>query len=270
MKDLLYGTFSLLAVWRFLASLPEPLQTRGPDAHLASRDGSALWNYWLATVFFMLAMLSKPTAVILPLVALPLVWLRWGHVPSLARKRLLICGAARNPVYHHRQVGTAGSPHTWDCNLAAAARGRRRPGVLPLQNRLAQDPARLLWAESCIRPAARLYLVDMDRSHGVDGRSLDQSPALSLRVRGNLYLRCRPTSGARVRQLQLRVFFNRRRSLSLPVHVWRGGDCRRSARAVAGQIRPRRYCGPGASRGTQRPASPLLARFADALRACSR
>jgi len=79
-KDLLYGMFGLLAVWRFLVSLG---RTDEPTETAADRTG-AIWNFSFATLCFVLAMLSKPTAVVLPLVALPLVWLQHRTVPLRA------------------------------------------------------------------------------------------------------------------------------------------------------------------------------------------
>ncbi|MGD0141198.1 MAG: hypothetical protein ABSD28_20255 [Tepidisphaeraceae bacterium] len=53
MKDLLSGFFALLSIWRYLVALESPKARRRK-------------NYWLATVFFIMAMLSKPSAVIVP------------------------------------------------------------------------------------------------------------------------------------------------------------------------------------------------------------
>jgi tetratricopeptide (TPR) repeat protein len=83
-KDLLYGTFALLAIWRLLVSLDSPADALEPDA---SR-GRSLRNYLAATLFFLLAMFSKPTAVSVPLVALPLVWMQCRSVPPRAWYRL--------------------------------------------------------------------------------------------------------------------------------------------------------------------------------------
>jgi hypothetical protein len=53
MKDLLSGFFALLSIWRYLAALESTKPKR--------------WeNYWLSTIFFVLAMLSKPSTVIVP------------------------------------------------------------------------------------------------------------------------------------------------------------------------------------------------------------
>ncbi|MGD0769001.1 MAG: hypothetical protein ABSB42_12520 [Tepidisphaeraceae bacterium] len=57
MKDLLSGFFALLSIWRYLAALESPKAGRRR-------------NYWLATMFFAAALLSKPsTVVVLAIVA---------------------------------------------------------------------------------------------------------------------------------------------------------------------------------------------------------
>jgi Flp pilus assembly protein TadD len=75
-KDLLYGTFGLLAIWGLLVSLDSPSDSSEPTSDRAR----ARRSYFFATLCFVLAMLSKPTAVIIPLVALPLVWLQYRQV----------------------------------------------------------------------------------------------------------------------------------------------------------------------------------------------
>jgi tetratricopeptide (TPR) repeat protein len=85
-KDVLYGSFGLLALWRLLIALGSPLETGEPISHL----NSVLANYIFATVCFVLAILSKPTAVILPLVALPLIWMQWGTISRRAWLAVLI------------------------------------------------------------------------------------------------------------------------------------------------------------------------------------
>jgi len=74
-----------LAIWRLVVSLGVP-----PDQQANGRLGAGLGNYLFATFCFVLAMLSKPTAVILPLVALPLIWMHWKCVPRRAWYRLAI------------------------------------------------------------------------------------------------------------------------------------------------------------------------------------
>jgi len=87
-KDLLYGTFGLVAIWRFLVSLGHTVGTADGEPELDPRR--ALCNYLFATLCFVLAMLSKPTGVILPLLVLPLLWLQWQQLPRQAWSRLAI------------------------------------------------------------------------------------------------------------------------------------------------------------------------------------
>src|SRR5580700_157574 len=56
MKDLLSGLFALLSIWRYIAALE-------------SQDQKRTWNYWLSTIFYAAALLSKPSTVIVPTIA---------------------------------------------------------------------------------------------------------------------------------------------------------------------------------------------------------
>src|SRR4051794_3776759 len=64
MKDVLYGLLSLIAIWQYL------LHTRAARAARADDRKSARVHYAVATVALILAMLSKPTAMVTPLMAL--------------------------------------------------------------------------------------------------------------------------------------------------------------------------------------------------------
>ncbi len=55
MKDLLSGLFALLAIWRYIAALQSVGRRRK-------------WNYLVATVCFVAAMLSKPSTVVVPVI----------------------------------------------------------------------------------------------------------------------------------------------------------------------------------------------------------
>ncbi len=76
-KDVLYGMLSLCAIWAYLRSvLPTDIQASStpgrsgpvPLNYFPTRPCSPFW-YWLATAAFILAMLSKPTAIVTPLIA---------------------------------------------------------------------------------------------------------------------------------------------------------------------------------------------------------
>lgn len=56
MKDLLSGMFALLTIWRYIVALQ-------------SQGKSRTRNYWLASGFFVLALLSKPSTVVVPIMA---------------------------------------------------------------------------------------------------------------------------------------------------------------------------------------------------------
>jgi hypothetical protein len=53
MKDLLSGLFALLSIWRYIVALE-------------SRGRERKWNYWLSTIFYIAALLSKPSTVAVP------------------------------------------------------------------------------------------------------------------------------------------------------------------------------------------------------------
>ena len=90
-KDLLYGSLGLLAIRRLLASLRVCSDAVNPPGQpTTQRASAARWNYLIATICFVLSMLSKPMAVALPILALPLVWLQCDRIPKGAWKRLAV------------------------------------------------------------------------------------------------------------------------------------------------------------------------------------
>lgn len=81
LKDLLYTFFSLIAVWLFLR-----IHKPNGDLHgWYSETGI----YLLTSLFFLLAVLSKPTAVILPVFLFVIVWGATARLPS-GKEMLLI------------------------------------------------------------------------------------------------------------------------------------------------------------------------------------
>ncbi len=68
-KDVLFGLLSLVAIWHYLRHVDEKMQPAGRPSHTRL-------HYGVATAVFVLALLAKPTAVVLPLI----VWLlaAWG------------------------------------------------------------------------------------------------------------------------------------------------------------------------------------------------
>jgi tetratricopeptide (TPR) repeat protein len=88
LKDVLCGFLSYVAIWQYLryasrssaATVPGPA-TRGQALHV-------LRPYWLATGAFMLALLAKPTAVVVPVV----VWLLdvWSWPQTWRTRRLAV------------------------------------------------------------------------------------------------------------------------------------------------------------------------------------
>ena len=68
-KDVLAGLLSLAAIWGYLRAAVESIQDGRLDQ---PRTAIRSWSYWLGTAALMLAMLSKATAVITPIVAVVL------------------------------------------------------------------------------------------------------------------------------------------------------------------------------------------------------
>jgi len=64
LKDVLCGLLSLIALWQYIAFV----QSRQPDADDQSRL-KPIWHYILASIAFILALLSKPSAVMVPVAA---------------------------------------------------------------------------------------------------------------------------------------------------------------------------------------------------------
>lgn len=80
MKDLLFGFFSLLAIWRYLVCLGIP----GKE-----KTGAFHWRgYALASVLYLLAILCKVMAAVDPLVVVILVRLVWGRIPQRVWKEI--------------------------------------------------------------------------------------------------------------------------------------------------------------------------------------
>jgi Tfp pilus assembly protein PilF len=74
LKDLLCGLLSMIALWQYV------LFARGTSAGMAADDHAAAgtarrWHYAAATVALMAAMLAKPSAVTVPIIAIAIDWL---------------------------------------------------------------------------------------------------------------------------------------------------------------------------------------------------
>jgi tetratricopeptide (TPR) repeat protein len=100
-KGLLSALFSLLALWQYLRFAEASLEPGAPRPDRPrSRQAAGLtgrWHYGLATAFFALALLSKPSAAGLPLVAGALDWLivrrPWQRVLTSAALWLIMAAA---------------------------------------------------------------------------------------------------------------------------------------------------------------------------------
>lgn len=79
-KDVLFGFFSLGAIWRYLVCLGTPEEEKTGSAH---RRG-----YALATFLYLVAILAKVMAAVVPIVVLILVRLVWGRIPRRVWKEM--------------------------------------------------------------------------------------------------------------------------------------------------------------------------------------
>ncbi len=79
LKDILCGFLSVAAIWALLRADGFSVDDQ-PKGSVAEPWKSNA-QFVLASVLFVLATLSKPTGVILPLIALPLIWLRRSPIP---------------------------------------------------------------------------------------------------------------------------------------------------------------------------------------------
>jgi tetratricopeptide (TPR) repeat protein len=84
-KDILCGFLSSIAVWQYLVYAGRSAAARASGRAPRGQAQQSLGHYWLATGAFVLALLAKPAAVVVPVV----VWLldTWGW-PQTWRQRL--------------------------------------------------------------------------------------------------------------------------------------------------------------------------------------
>jgi Flp pilus assembly protein TadD len=84
-KDVLCGFLSCVAVWQYLDYARGAVETTASGEADRDEASPALGHYWLATGAFVLALLAKPAAVVVPVVA----WVLdvWGWPQSWRRRR---------------------------------------------------------------------------------------------------------------------------------------------------------------------------------------
>lgn len=82
LKDILCGFLSVSALWALLRANGFRVDDDAPFELRTEPPGTDRHYFAMATVLFALATLSKPTGAILPLLALPLMWLRWKTPPK--------------------------------------------------------------------------------------------------------------------------------------------------------------------------------------------
>ena len=69
LKDVLCGFLSFVAVWQYLSFVSRSVDATASRKSARGKAPRSLGRYWLATGAFMLALLAKPTAVVVPVLA---------------------------------------------------------------------------------------------------------------------------------------------------------------------------------------------------------
>ena len=84
-KDVLCGVLSCVALWQYLLYARDQADAAASDTSSSAHRRGPRGRYWLATGVFALALLAKPTAVVVPVVA----WLLevWGWPQTWRRRR---------------------------------------------------------------------------------------------------------------------------------------------------------------------------------------
>ena len=84
-KDVLCGVLSCVAIWHYLQYAGGSAETAASDTPSPEHGHGPLGHYWLGTGVFALALLAKPTAVVVPVVA----WLLdvWGWPQTWRRRK---------------------------------------------------------------------------------------------------------------------------------------------------------------------------------------
>ena len=84
-KDVLYGFLACVAVWQYLVYARGDMDAPASGTPARGKAPRSLGHYWLATGVFVLALLAKPTAVVIPLVVGVLDI--WGWPQTWRRRR---------------------------------------------------------------------------------------------------------------------------------------------------------------------------------------
>jgi protein O-mannosyl-transferase len=84
-KDVLCGFLSCVAIWQYLRYASGSAEAAPSGKPARAKAQRSLGHYWLATVVFVLALLAKPTAVVIPVV----VWVldAWGWPQTWRHRR---------------------------------------------------------------------------------------------------------------------------------------------------------------------------------------
>ena len=91
-KDVLYGFLACVAIWQYLLYAGGDVSALASSTPAHGQVHRSWGRYWLATGVFVLALLAKPTAVVIPVVA----WVLdiWGWPRTCAAQEAGVAGVA--------------------------------------------------------------------------------------------------------------------------------------------------------------------------------
>src|SRR5919202_5121709 len=89
-KDVLYGFLACVAIWQYLIYARGDVDASASGKPAGGKAHRLLGRYWLATGAYVLALLAKPTAVVIPVVALVLDIWGWPQTWRHRRSALLV------------------------------------------------------------------------------------------------------------------------------------------------------------------------------------
>src|SRR5262245_31448141 len=89
-KDVLYGFLACVAIWQYLLYARGDSEAPASSTPARGKAQRSLGHYWLATGVFVLALLAKPTAVVIPLMVGVLDLWGWPQAWRRMRPALLV------------------------------------------------------------------------------------------------------------------------------------------------------------------------------------
>jgi tetratricopeptide (TPR) repeat protein len=90
LKDVLCGFLSFVAIWQYLQYVRAHAEAGSSGKSARMKTHRSLWRYWLATGVFVLALLAKPAAAVVPVVAWVLDAWGWPQTWRTRKHALLV------------------------------------------------------------------------------------------------------------------------------------------------------------------------------------